>query len=155
MVDDNYSLWSLKYNYSLWSLKYNYNWTWHLEIPDGYFQLQRTAKKEVDVEKKLKKKTGNENSSTDSVNSGSGLDYQICILLGWDSWWGYCIAVYLRVYLDWIEWNIVLVTIQKRSLWNLIPFFRGVSWDNPPPTYRHIIRFLQRWRRWTMLMGLK
>jgi hypothetical protein len=29
---------------SLWSLKYNCNWTWQLELPDGYFLLQRIAK---------------------------------------------------------------------------------------------------------------
>jgi hypothetical protein len=28
---------------SLWSLKYNCNWTWQLELPDGYFLLQRIA----------------------------------------------------------------------------------------------------------------
>jgi hypothetical protein len=29
---------------------------------------------------------GSGNSSTDSVNSGSGPDYQICIPLGWAPW---------------------------------------------------------------------
>jgi hypothetical protein len=29
---------------SLWSLKYNCNWTWQLELPIGYFLLQRRAK---------------------------------------------------------------------------------------------------------------
>jgi hypothetical protein len=32
---------------------------------------------------KKRQETGSGNSSTDSVNSGSGPDYQICIPLGW------------------------------------------------------------------------
>ena len=32
------------------------------------------------------RKRGSESSSTDSVNSGSGPDYQICIPLGWAPW---------------------------------------------------------------------
>jgi hypothetical protein len=31
-------------NFSLWRLMYNCNWTWQLELPDGYFQLQTTDK---------------------------------------------------------------------------------------------------------------
>jgi hypothetical protein len=31
-------------NCSLRSLRYNWDWTWQLDLPDGYFQLQRTFK---------------------------------------------------------------------------------------------------------------
>jgi hypothetical protein len=41
----------------------------------------RKKRKEVEEE-------GSGNSITDSVNSGSGPDYQICIPLGWAPWWG-------------------------------------------------------------------
>jgi hypothetical protein len=36
--------------------------------------------------RKKKQEEGSGNSSTDSVNSGSGPDFQICIPLGWASW---------------------------------------------------------------------
>jgi hypothetical protein len=36
--------------------------------------------------KKEVQEEGSGNSSTDSVNSGSGPDYQICIPLGWAPW---------------------------------------------------------------------
>jgi hypothetical protein len=41
------------------------------------------GRKEV---KEEEQEEGSGNSSTDSVNSGSGPDYQICIPLGWAPW---------------------------------------------------------------------
>jgi hypothetical protein len=46
-------------------------------------------KKQEDVARRKEVKeedAGSGNSSTDSVNSGSGLDYQIYIPLGWAPW---------------------------------------------------------------------
>jgi hypothetical protein len=42
------------------------------------------GRKEVKEEKR--QEDGSRNSSTDSVNSGSGSDYQIYIPLGWAPW---------------------------------------------------------------------
>jgi hypothetical protein len=42
-----------------------------------------TRRKEVKKEEKV---PGSGNSSTDTVNSGSGPDYQIYIPLGWATW---------------------------------------------------------------------
>jgi hypothetical protein len=39
--------------------------------------------------RKKDQKEGSGISSTDSLNSGSGPDYQICLPLGWALWWGY------------------------------------------------------------------
>jgi hypothetical protein len=36
----------------------------------------------------IEEEAGSGDSSTDSVNSGSGTDYQICIPLGWALWCG-------------------------------------------------------------------
>jgi hypothetical protein len=58
MVEENYSmriteeqlklnLKMVEDNFSIWSLKYNFNSTWQLEIPDGYFQLQILIAKEA------------------------------------------------------------------------------------------------------------
>jgi hypothetical protein len=75
-------------NWSLWSLKYNCNSTWQFEFPDEYFLLQRIAKdarrccREEGSEEKRGRKQEAGNSSTYSVNSRSGPDYQIYILLG-------------------------------------------------------------------------
>jgi hypothetical protein len=41
-------------------------------------------RKEVKEEKGQEEESGN--TSTDSVHSGSGPDYHICILLGWAPW---------------------------------------------------------------------
>jgi hypothetical protein len=53
------------------------------------FQLQRTSKeaRRCCKKKEMKKeKTGSEISITESVNSGSGPEYQINIPLGWAPW---------------------------------------------------------------------
>jgi hypothetical protein len=41
---------------------------------------------EDDARRKEVQEEGSGNSSTDSVNSGSGPDYQICIPFGWAPW---------------------------------------------------------------------
>jgi hypothetical protein len=47
-------------------------------------QEDNAGRKEVKEEKGQEEESGN--SSIDSVNSGSGPDYQICISLGWAPW---------------------------------------------------------------------
>jgi hypothetical protein len=81
-------------NYSRWSLIYNCNQTWQIELPDGYFILQKVAKdarrfcKEKGSEGRRGRKKEVKKSSMDSFNSGSEPDYQIYMLLGWAPWWG-------------------------------------------------------------------
>jgi hypothetical protein len=54
-IANNWTWKMVEENYSLWSLKYNCNWTWQLEFPDGYFLLQRTDK---EVSRRCFKKEG-------------------------------------------------------------------------------------------------
>jgi hypothetical protein len=53
------------------------------------YNCKELPKKQEDVArgKELKKEdSGSGKSSTESVNSGSGPDYKICIMLGWTPW---------------------------------------------------------------------
>jgi len=49
-------------------------------------KMKRMKTSDGRQKKKRKKEEGSGNSSTDSVNSGSGPDYQIYIPLGWAPW---------------------------------------------------------------------
>ena len=60
---------------SLWSLKYNYNWTWTAWASCRHFQNDNDIQNWRPVLEAKGKEVGSGNSSTDSVNSGSGPDY--------------------------------------------------------------------------------
>jgi hypothetical protein len=56
-------------------------------IDTSNFKEQSKNQEDILKRKEVKKEeAGSENSSTDSVNSGSRPDYQICIPLGWAPW---------------------------------------------------------------------
>jgi hypothetical protein len=51
------------------------------------YKEQQNKQEDFSRRKEVKEEeTGSGNSSTDSVNSGSGPDYQIYIPLGWGPW---------------------------------------------------------------------
>jgi hypothetical protein len=53
----------------------------------SYCKEQKQKGEDFERRKKVKEEeVGSGNSSTDSVNSGSGPDYRICIPLGWAPW---------------------------------------------------------------------
>jgi hypothetical protein len=53
-------------------------------MDNSYFKEQPKMQEDVSGRKEVKEEeAGSGSSSTDSVNSGSGPDYQICIPLGW------------------------------------------------------------------------